>query len=139
MCGVLHNVAQENGGAPADSAIPARSLLPTDQGSPRSNCVEASIRWTWVARVATSLRASLIGIQSQYEVRTNEEPRHQPARHEARPNQRFYVPLGSPPSVAVGSSSARAAHRSRAPQIHNLRMTSIATPVKILRFFRSQT
>jgi hypothetical protein len=70
-----------------------------------------------IARVAKSLRASLNGILSQHEVRTNEEPRHQPTRHEARSNQRIYVPLGSPPSVAVGSSSARAAHRSRAPQI----------------------
>jgi hypothetical protein len=32
----------------------------------------------------TSLRASLNGILSQHEVRTNEEPRHQPTRHEAR-------------------------------------------------------
>jgi len=53
----------------------------------------------------------------QYKVPTNDEPRHQPTRPETRPNQRLYVPLGSPPSVAVGSSSARAAHRSRAPQI----------------------
>ncbi len=60
----------------------------------------------------------------QYEVPTNDELRHQPARPETRPNQRLYVPLGSPPSVAVGSSSARAAHRSRAPQIDSLRMTS---------------
>jgi hypothetical protein len=54
--------AQKNGGAPADSAIPARALLPTDQGSPRGNCIEASIRWTWVARVATSLRVSPYGM-----------------------------------------------------------------------------
>src|SRR5271166_5713805 len=39
----------------------------------------------------------------QHEVLTNNEPRHQPARPETRPNQRLYVPLGSPPSVAVGS------------------------------------
>jgi hypothetical protein len=54
----------------------------------------------------------------QYEILTNDEPRHQPARPETRPNQRLYVPLGSPPSVAVGSLSAPAAHRSRAPQIN---------------------
>src|ERR1700679_805770 len=69
----------------------------------------------------------------QYEVLTNNEPRHQPARPETRPNQRLYVPLGSPPSVAVGSLSARAAHRSRAPQIDKPRMPSIAAPVKISR------
>jgi hypothetical protein len=65
-----------------------------------------------------------------YEVLTNNEPRHQPTRPETRPNQRLYVSLGSPPSVAVGSSLARAAHRSRAPQIAALRMTSIVARVK---------
>jgi hypothetical protein len=69
----------------------------------------------------------------QYEVPTNDEPRHQPTRPETRPNQRLYVSLGSPPSVAVGSSSARAAHRSRAPHIDIPRMTSIAVRVKISR------
>ncbi len=54
----------------------------------------------------------------QYEVLTNDEPRDQPTRPETRPNQRLYVPLGSPPSVAVGSPSARAAHRSCAPPIY---------------------
>jgi hypothetical protein len=57
-----------------------------------------------------------LGPPGQYEALTNDEPRHQPARPETRPNQRLYVPLGSPPSFAVSSSSARAAHRSRAPQ-----------------------
>jgi hypothetical protein len=66
----------------------------------------------------------------QYEVRTNDEPRYQPSRQETRPDQRLYVPLGSPPSVAVSSSSARAAHRSSAPQIYSLRMNSNAAPVK---------
>jgi hypothetical protein len=69
----------------------------------------------------------------QYEILTNDEPRHQPARPETRPNQRLYVSLGSPPSVAVGSLSAPAAHRSRAPQIDKPRMTSIGTPVKVSR------
>jgi hypothetical protein len=67
----------------------------------------------------------------QHEVRTNDEPRHQPARPEAQPNQRLYEPLGSPPSVAVGLSSARAAHRSRAPQSDIQRMTQIASGEKI--------
>ena len=57
------------------------------------------------------------GHPGQYEVLISDAPRHQPARPETRPNQRLYVPLGSPPSVAVGSSSARAAHRSRAPKL----------------------
>ncbi len=61
-----------------------------------------------------------LGPPDQYEASTNDEPRHQPARPETRPNQRLYVPLGSPPSVAVSSSSTRAAHRSRAPQIESL-------------------
>src|SRR5262245_44281508 len=43
----------------------------------------------------------------QHEAPTNDEPRHQPARPEAQPNQRLDVPLGSPPSVAVGSPTAR--------------------------------
>jgi hypothetical protein len=38
----------------------------------------------------------------QHEVSTNDEPRHQPARPETRPNQRLCVPFGSPPSAAVG-------------------------------------
>ncbi len=66
----------------------------------------------------------------QHEVPTNDEPRRQPARPETRPNQRLYVPLGSPPLVAVGSFSARAAHRSRAPQTDNPRITQIAARVK---------
>src|ERR1700722_14894526 len=74
-----------------------------------------------------------LGPPGQYEASTNDEPRHQPARPETRPNQRLYVPLGSPPSVAVGSSSARAAHLSRAPQTHISRMTLIAARVKISR------
>ena len=74
-----------------------------------------------------------LGPPGQYEALTNDEPRHQPARPETRPNQRLYVPLGSPPSFAVSSSSARAAHRSRAPQIDVLRMTSIAARVKTSR------
>jgi len=60
-----------------------------------------------------------LGPPGRYEASTNDEPRHQPARPETRPNQRLYVPLGSPPSVAVGSTSTRAAHRSRAPQIES--------------------
>jgi hypothetical protein len=61
------------------------------------------------ARGNEPARTSL-GASDQYEASTNDEPRHQPARPETRPNQRLYVPLGSPPSVAVGSSSTRAAH-----------------------------
>jgi hypothetical protein len=104
--------------------------------------------WTKVVRGATAPELPSVGPDrargkkparipqwhpGQYEVLTNAEPRHQPARPETRPNQRLYVSLGSPPSVAVDSSSARAAHRSRAPQIDIPRMTSIATRVKISR------
>src|SRR5262249_50646830 len=42
--------------------FPARALLGTDQGHPYSNCIGASIRWTPVARVTISLRASLYGL-----------------------------------------------------------------------------
>jgi len=69
----------------------------------------------------------------QHEVPTNGQPRCRPARPEARPNQRLYVPLGSPPSVAVGSSSARAAHRSCAPL-----PPILASRVKIARGGASQ-
>src|SRR5688500_5669696 len=60
------------------------------------------------------LRASLYGLPAGTSP-TSDGPRHRTARQETRPNQRLYVPLGSPPSVAVGSTSTRAAHRSRAP------------------------
>jgi hypothetical protein len=53
----------------------------------------------------------------QHEVAINEAPRHQPVRLESRSNQRLYVPFGSPPSVAVGFSTARAAHQSRAHEV----------------------
>ena len=76
-----------------------------------------------VARVTMSLRASLYGLLASTRSLTNDEPRHQPARPETRPNQRLYVPSGSPPLVAVGSSSARTTHRSRAPQTDTPRMT----------------
>jgi hypothetical protein len=68
----------------------------------------------------------------QHEASTNDEPRHQPACPETRPNQRLCVSLGSPPSVAVGSLSARTAHRSRAPNLIP-RMHSIAAQVKTSR------
>ena len=126
--------ARENGGVLADSAIPCSSIItygprqsaqqlhrsvhPLDLGRARGNEPARIPQWH----------------PGQYEFLTNDEPRHQPARPETRPNQRLYVPLGSPPSVAVGSLSARAAHRSRAPQIDKPRMTSIATPVKISRW-----
>jgi hypothetical protein len=106
--------AQENGGVREDSAIPARALLPTDQGRPRSNCIGASVHWTGRARGHEPARIPQWH-SGQYEALTKSKPRHQPSRPETRPNQRLYVPLGSPPLVAVGSSSARAAHRSRAP------------------------
>jgi hypothetical protein len=70
----------------------------------------------------------------QYEVLTNDEPRHPPARPETRPNQRLCVSPGSPPSVAVSSLSTRAAHRSCAPQIERLGMTLIATSVKVVGY-----
>src|SRR5262245_54066254 len=69
-----------------------------------------------VARVTISLRASLYGLLASTRSPTSDEPRDQPARPEAQPNQRLYEPLGSPPSVAVGWMTARAAHRSRAPE-----------------------
>ena len=111
----------------------------------RHSCSSYYLR-TKVARAATASERPSVGPgrargdepariplwhPGQYKALTNDEPRHQPARPETRPNQRLYVPLGSPPSVAVGSSSARAAHLSRAPQIDVARMTSIATRVKI--------
>jgi hypothetical protein len=68
-----------------------------------------------VARVTMSLRATLYGLLASTRLTTNDEPRHSPVRPEARPNQRLYEPPGSPPSVAVGLSSTRAAHRSPAP------------------------
>jgi len=37
--------AAENGGALADSAIPARAPLFADHGHLHSNCIEASCRW----------------------------------------------------------------------------------------------
>jgi hypothetical protein len=97
-----------------------RSVHPLDSGRARGNEPARILLWH----------------TGQYEEQTNDGPRHQPTRPETRPNQRLYVSLGSPPSVAVGSSSARAAHRSRAPQISSLRMPSIATPVKISRSLR---
>ena len=125
--------ARENGGVLADSAIPCSSIItygprqsaqqlhrsvhPLDLGRARGNEPARIPQWH----------------PGQYEFPINDEPRHQPARLETRPNQRLYVPLGSPPSVAVGSLSARAAHRSRAPQNDKSRMTSMATPVKISR------
>jgi hypothetical protein len=112
-----------------DPAIPARALLPKDQGRPHGNCVGASIHWTSRARGDEPARKTLWH-PGQYEALSKSEPRHQPSRPETRPNQRLYVPLGSPPLVAVGSSSARAAHRSRAPKPDGLRMTSIAAGVK---------
>jgi hypothetical protein len=66
-----------------------------------SNRIEASIRWTSAARVAQPARIPLRHY-GRCEVWTNEEPRPKPTRQETRPNQRLYVPLGSPPSVAVG-------------------------------------
>ncbi len=104
----------KNGGVREDSAIPARAFtlrtkaVRTATASERPSVGLGRARGNEPARIPQ-------WHPGQYEVPTNEEPRHQPARQETRPNQRLYVPLGSPPSVAVGSSSARAAHRSRAP------------------------
>ena len=113
---------QENGGALADSAIPARAPLTADQDNLHSNYIEASIRWTrshaWREPARIPQRLS-----GQYGLSTNDEPRHQPASLETRSNQRLCVSLGSPPLVAVGSSSARAAHRSRALQGVDLEFT----------------
>jgi len=106
---------KENGGVREDFAIPARALLPTDQGRPHGNCIGASVHWTGRARGHEPARIPEWH-PGQYEASTKSKPRHQPSRPETRPNQRLYVPLGSPPLVAVGSSSARAAHRSRAPR-----------------------
>jgi hypothetical protein len=121
---------RKNGGVREDPAIPARALLPTDQGRPHGNCIGASIHWTGRARGDEPARTSQWH-PGQYEALTKSEPRHQPSRPETRPNQRLYVPLGSPPLVAVGSSSARAAHRSRAPKLDALRMALIAARVKM--------
>jgi hypothetical protein len=41
--------------------LPEHNCL-KDQGCPNGNRIEASLRWTWVARVTSSLRASLYGI-----------------------------------------------------------------------------
>ena len=69
----------------------------------------------------------------RYEVPTNELPRNQPVRLELRSNQRLYVPFGSPPSVAVGFSSTRAAHASRALNIVDTKNNSIAAGVATAR------
>jgi len=44
------SAAKENGGVREDPAIPARALLPTDQGRPLGNRFEASIHWIGRAR-----------------------------------------------------------------------------------------
>ena len=105
----------ENGGVLANSAVPARALyvqtkvIRTATASERPSVGPGRARDNEPARIP-------LWPPGQHEVPTNGKPRCQPARPEARPNQRLYVPLGSPPSVAVGSNSARAAHRSRAPR-----------------------
>src|SRR5580693_2841069 len=81
----------------ADSARTPPFLLEqlsADKARLRGNCIEASYCW---AR-SRAWRES-----------TNNVPCHQAACLESRSNQRLYVPLGSPPSVAVGSLTARAA------------------------------
>jgi hypothetical protein len=112
---LLSGRAQENGGALTDSAIPARAPACADQGHLHGNCIEASYRWirsrAWREPARILLRPT-----GRYEVPTNNGPRRSPAGLELRSNQRLYVPFGSPPSVAVGSAAARAAHRSRALQ-----------------------
>jgi hypothetical protein len=95
------------------------------------NCIGASIRWTRIARVAKAC-AHPRWPPGQYEVLTNDEPRHQPARQETRPNQRLCVSLGSPPSVAVGSH--RRVPPTEAARLKYIsRMNSIAAPVKIFK------
>jgi hypothetical protein len=59
-----------------------------------------------VARVTRRPARIPLWPPGQYEVPTNDEPQHLPARPETRPNQRLCVPLGPPPLVAVGLSSA---------------------------------
>jgi hypothetical protein len=112
--GGLRTHELKNGGVRKDPAIPARARLPTDQGRPHGNCIGASIRWTGRARGHEPVRIPQWH-PGQYQALTKNKPRHQPSRPETRPNQRLHMPLGSPPLVAVGSSSARATHRSRAP------------------------
>src|SRR6201999_3419856 len=82
---------------------------------------------TKVIRTATASRRPSIGLgrargeslrassrpTGRCKVPTNGVPRHSPACQELRSNQRLYVSLGSPPLVAVGLCSARAAHQSR--------------------------
>ena len=80
-----------------------------------------------IARVAASPRASLNGIPAD----TNDEPRYRPARLEARSNQRLNVPLGSPPSVAVGSLQRVPPTEAARPKIDSLRMNAFAAPVKL--------
>ena len=41
---------KENGGVREDPAIPARALLPTDQGRLHGTCIGASIHWNGRAR-----------------------------------------------------------------------------------------
>jgi len=128
---------KENGGAFADSAIPALAPPRTDQGYPPEviRTATASERPSVGPGRARDNEPARIPLMASWPARgpTNDEPRHPPARPETRPNQRLYVPLGSPPSVAVGYFSARAAHRSRAPQTDTARMTQIAAGVKISR------
>ena len=106
----------ENGGVLANPAVPARALyvqtkvIRTATASERPSVGPGRARDDKPARIP-------LWPPGQHEVPINEEPRDQPARPETQPNQRLYVPLGSPPLIAVGSPSTHAAHRSCAPQI----------------------
>ena len=119
---------RENGGVLANSAVPARAIrrihmIRTTTAAKRPTIGPGRARDVEPARVHLwPLR--------QYEAPTSDEPRHRPTRPETRPDQRVYVPLGSPPLIAVGSSPTRATHRSRAPQNVDPSMTANAARVK---------
>src|SRR5882757_1630273 len=89
-----HKKTAESGRTPP---FPARALLHTDQGyAPRViRTATASERPSVGPGRARGVEPARIPLwpPGQHEVPTNDEPRHQPARPETRPNQRLYVPL----------------------------------------------
>ncbi len=131
--GITGAGAQENGGARVDSAIPARAqsvrtkVIRTATASERPSVGLGCARGNEPARIP-------LWPPSQYEVPTTDEPRYQQVRPETPPNQRLYVPLGSPPLVAVGSFAG--AYRPPKPRAQSAsrRMNSIAARVKTSRY-----
>jgi hypothetical protein len=98
------SVLLENGGVREDSATPCSSII-TYRSRQSVKQLHRSVHPLDLGRARGNEPARIPQRHpGQHEVLTNDEPRHQPSALQARPNQRLYVPLGSPPSVAVGSS-----------------------------------